>query len=114
MPNIFQDMKFNAYNVVTATMGVECSWTPSQGGDTVTGEVLINNPTEDTDNLGVPYDSDLWYMEYKSEDLPGLFDAVITNTNTEEVIVNSITYYCSGARKLHDGDVIKINLIKKA
>ena len=90
--NIFDDLQDAAFDVVTNTMGYDASWTPSEGGASLTARVLFNNPTESKKLSQVEYDPFRWEMEYKKGDFDSLKDSVDRN-NTEIVTLKGKEFY---------------------
>lgn len=106
----FDDMMESAQSVVYDAMGSDASWTPSNGGDAITGRVLYNEPTKEEGVAGIEYEAESPWMEYMEGEFDGLWEAVRSN-KPETIIVNGRSFVTlkKGSRKF-DGKTIIIYL----
>jgi hypothetical protein len=106
--NLFDRLQATAFDVVTATIGYDASWSPSIGGTTQQGKVLLKNPTEAKGYLGnqdynLPeFDPNHWIIEYRSGIFNGLKESA-DNRNTEYVTVNGQQFFVKSVSSKYDG-----------
>lgn len=103
--NIFDGLQNTAFDVVTTTMGYDATWSPSEGGSTLTGRILFNNPTESKKLSEVEYDPYAYRMEYKRGVFDGLKESVDRN-GTETVTIKGQDYYVRQVAAKHDGNTL--------
>lgn len=116
MPNIFDQLKANAFRVVTSVMGFEARWLPSTTGVPITAlhGVTFKKPSLKEKQF-LEYDDAFWtetnrVMEYFDSDWPGLFDIINTANTIERFQVDGVYYVAGSARRMFDGDLIYVQL----
>lgn len=112
MSNPFDGYLQNIFDVTTNTMGYDATWTPSLGGEQLTGRVHYREPNEkDMIASGVQYMPFVFIMEYKVGVFNGLQESVRTG-NTEIVVVNNASHYVRSVTKIADGQTFEAQLEK--
>lgn len=108
MANPFDSLQSTMFSTVANTMGYDATWTPKAGGSEKTAKVLYNGPTEKEKLFSAEYDPDKLMMEYKLNDLAGLFEAARSKNTTEEVeIIDIGTFYVKSVKKKWDGSTFE-------
>jgi len=93
MPNIFDSLQDNLFNLTTTVFGYDAEWQPSAGGTLQTAKVHFKKPTSARDvHYEVVFDPVMHMMEYKFGDFVGLYESVRANNN-ETVTIEGIDYY---------------------
>ena len=119
MANLFEGIQDSLFDVVTNTFGVECSWIPSnmepdpETGETPaqTAEVLYKSPAEVSTLLGIEYQPETRYIEFKRSVFPGLKELVDAK-EAETVTIDGVVYWVRNAYPRFDGQTIIAELIK--
>lgn len=103
--NLFDALQETAFVTVTNTMGYDASW---QSGQTVyTARVLFSDPTDDKDKVSdQSYTTSNPTVEYKDDDLPGLYDTIHSTNGGQTITVNGNQYNTLTAKKKYDGKTI--------
>jgi hypothetical protein len=109
--SVFDSLRVTAFNTVNAVMGDACSWTPGAGGSAITAKVLFSEVDEPHMVADAEYQPGGPCMEYKAEDLTGLYAAVQTGA-TETVNVAGANYYVRSVKATEDGKCYKAYLEK--
>lgn len=107
--NLFDGIQERMFDTVGKVYGYDASWTPSAGGEAVTGRVLLKEPTKEYDLNGVPYTPFHRILEWRSGVLDGLFEAIRSKKN-EIVIVSGKQYYCRNVEADYDGKTFKAQI----
>lgn len=109
MPNPFDGLSMNIFDIVTQTMGYDAEWLPSLGGALQTGQVLFSKPTQHTENFqyrdkygSIEYDPNQYRMEYK-EGVFSSLKAAVDNNQTERVSIEGNTFYVMQIHQVFDG-----------
>lgn len=76
MGNVFDKMQNVLHDTINKVFGYSVLWTPSVGGTTQTAQCLFNNPTKTYKMGGAEYHPNLYSIDWKKNDLPGLYEAV--------------------------------------
>jgi hypothetical protein len=106
---IFDKLQEVSFDCVTNVMGYNASWSPSSGGATKTGKVLLKNPTEKYGYLGnqeyqLPqFDPLHWVMEYREGVFDGLKAASDARGELESVTINNQQFFVSAVYSKFDG-----------
>lgn len=100
--NLFDGIQNRMFDTVAKTFGYIASWSPSTGGQAITGEVLLKEPTEQYDLNGVPVTPFHRILEWREGKLPGLFEAIRAK-QSEIVVVNGRSYFCRSVDADYDG-----------
>lgn len=110
MGNHFDHLQSRVFKTAGRFFGTSAVWTPSDGGDEITGDILFNDPY-DKEELGgmLPYDKPDPRMEWEKGTLPGLFEAVKAR-KLETVTINGLTYQVQSVRSKADGKTYEANL----
>lgn len=110
MPNPFDGLSMNIFDIVNQTMGYDVTWSPSGGGDEQTGRALFSKPTQHVesyqyrDEYGkVEYDPNQYRMEWKEPDFVGLKAAVDANETTEVVVIEGNSFEVMKVHQVFDG-----------
>ena len=105
--NLFDGMRDSSFDVVTNTMGYDATWIPSDGSYPLgyTARVLFKDPEAEQKLSGASYSSFNYQMEYRKDFFEGL-KALVDATSSEEVTVNSITYYVRDVSTKYDGNTL--------
>lgn len=111
---LFDSMRRQTQEQVNSLYGDSCSWSPYGGGDTVTGMVLLNIPSE---LLGLEGETrDAWmfhpvgaWVEYAEPDFAGLYESV-RDGERETITVKGIEYRVTDVKKLWDGATYKAKI----
>lgn len=106
----FDFLESNIMKVVTSTFGYEASWTPSAGGDAITGKVLLKTPSREQNIQGADYMAPFGIVEYEKGVLPGLEEAAKHTTNQEKITVNGRQFFVRLPFEKYDGDTIILHL----
>jgi hypothetical protein len=107
--NLFDGLQGAAQKIVENTMGYDATWSPSAGGDAITGRVLLNRPTQKEGIDDVDYKAIRPRVEYFEGAFPGLLESVREN-NTETITIENISYVCFNGELKFDGKTITIYL----
>lgn len=111
--NLFDALQETAFATVTNTMGYDASWQPQGVQIVYTARVLFSDPTDDKDKVSdQSYTSSNPQVEYKDDDLPGLYDAVHANNGGQTITVNGLNYTTLTAKKKYDGKTIILDVIE--
>lgn len=102
MSNLFDSLQNKTFDIVGNTMGVNASWTPSEGGSELVGRVLFNDPSKKYKLMGVDYQPAGWSIEYREGVFVGLYESVREN-NTETITLNGSNYTVRAVTKDFDG-----------
>lgn len=103
--NIFDGLQNTCFDTVTTVMGYDATWSPSIGGPTKTGRVLLNNPTESRKVSEVEYDPYVYRMEYKRGVFDGLKESADAN-GTETVTIRGQQYVVREVAAKNDGNTM--------
>ena len=102
----FDQLQKNTYDIVSTNFGDDASWCPAANPSaTMSGKVLLKEPTTDIELGQVTYTPGTAIMEYYPAIFPGLQDSV-NHGVIEEVIVNGTEYYVRAVPAKYDGKVI--------
>jgi hypothetical protein len=120
MPNPFDDLKKQLFDITTDTFGYNAEWTPLAGGVKQTARVHFKNPNEQVKEFGnLVYKPIIYRMEYKQGDFIGLYELVLAagrtsgGANLERVIIEGQNYRCHTINALYDGGYYEVELIKE-
>lgn len=102
MSNLFDSLQNKTFDIVGNTMGVNASWTPSEGGGELVGRVLFNDPSKKYKLMGVDYQPAGWSIEYREGVFVGLYESVREN-NIETITLNGSNYTVRAVTKDFDG-----------
>ncbi len=109
--SLFDSLQDTMFSTVTNTMGYDVTWTPKAGGGAKTAKVLYNGPTEKEKIFSADFDPEKIMMEYKSGDLPGLFEAAKPSTAPETVTIAGIgEFIVRSVKKKWDGKTFEVQL----
>jgi hypothetical protein len=109
MSNIFDSLQQKAFGIISAQMGYDATWIPSQEGAQQTARVLFKDPTEMHELAGVEYNPLGFLMEYYADSFVGLFESVRSG-NYEEVTVNGKRYLVRDVKTVADGRTYRAKL----
>lgn len=117
MPNPFDTLKKQVFDITTQTMGYEAEWTPLAGGTKQVCRVHFKSPNEMRKNFGnVMFEARIYKMEYKRGDFVGLYELVANAPSTadggnlEVVVIEGVSYYCDSINAMFDGDYYEVGL----
>lgn len=109
--NLFDGIQDTMFGTVTTTMGYDATWIPKAGGVAKTARVLYNGPTEKEKLLSADYDADKLMMEWKKDDLNGLFESAQNAQSMEWVTITGIgQFFVRKARRKFDGKTYEATL----
>lgn len=112
MSKLFDSLEKVVFNTVNAVYGtiLPAVWVSFDGSVSFSGTVLFNNPTskESLDQMAF-MEADP-YMEYLDPAFPGLKQFVDTETGSERVVIDGITYIVTEVQRLRDGNNYKAYL----
>jgi hypothetical protein len=117
--NIFDKLQDNLFNTINNVFGYMVSWTPSNGDPAQLAKCLYKEPTEQYKLGEIDYSPNLFQIEYKNGDLPGLFETSRAG-GMEQVkiykigsdITTALTYAVLKPLSKWDGNTLKL-LIEK-
>lgn len=112
MSSPFDGLQQLCYNTATTVFGFIATWAPSAGGVTRTANVLKREPTSEVDLVGFNYTPQIYIMEYKDGDFPGLKTSCNTGGN-EAVTIDGVIYDVKKVDAIWDGKTLKAILEKK-
>lgn len=111
--SLFDGLQITVVNTVNALYGQPATWTPANGGPTLSGTVLYKCPTsEETGYAGgqVGYTEPQWSMEYFEGTFPGLKDQVDAALVVETVVIDGTAYHVRSVTLDFDGKTYKAQL----
>lgn len=111
MANLFDGLQAAVYGTSTTVFGVDAAWSPSIGGDELTGRVLEREPTEEEKSGPVSFSPIDFYVEWYAGTFPGLFEAV-RDGNTEIVTVGETNYIVRSVTKKFDGQTYTAKMVR--
>lgn len=103
--SIFDDHRDSMFDVVTGTIGIPATWIPSGEGDTLTANVLFNDPNTFRKLGEMQYDPTNSWCEWRKPFFPGLKESVDSGTD-EQLVIEGDTYYIRTIRTKYDGNNI--------
>lgn len=86
-------------------MGYECVW------EAESAKVHFRNPSETEKLADAEYKPQRWIMEFYDTELPGLYEASISD-DLPEITIAGDAYIVKSAEKLADGHTVKAYLEK--
>lgn len=86
--SLFDNMQVRLFDTVTKLYGYEASWTPSTGGATQTGKVLLKEPTSKDMINGVEYAPFIRFVEYRLGVFDDLIDIARDSSTLETIVVD--------------------------
>ena len=117
MGNVFDKMQSVLHNTINQVFGYTVSWTPSGGGDALEALCLFNDPTKTYRLGGADFSPNLYSIDWRKGDLPGLYEAS-RGTENEFVFIRengtdpatgldypSIEYACLRGTATWDGKI---------
>jgi hypothetical protein len=108
--NLFDNIQRQMFNTVSNVYGYDAIWNKSTGG-TVTGRILLKEPTKEYDLNGVPFTPFNSIMEYQTGVFEGLFEAARKKT-TETVTIGGVEFYVRHVEAVYDGRTYRADLEK--
>ena len=110
--NIFDSMKGSLFDLTTATFGYSGVWT-DQADVVQTARIHFRHPNENESlTMGIVFCPTDYFMEYKSGDLPGLYD-LVRGGSVETVYIETHPYLVMSIRSVYDGDTYQAHLQKQ-
>lgn len=100
--NPFDAIQENAFDTVSATMGYDAVWQPSDNSTEQTARVLLKEPTQEYTQEGFRYTPFNYLMEYRRGFFVGLIDKARQNAS-EIVSIGDNDYYVRSVRAKFDG-----------
>lgn len=116
--SVFDSLQSAAFGVVHTLYGETATWTPSSGGETQTGKILFNNPTDKEGfarqgqhQAGMPeFDVSACIAEWLVGTFPGLME--LANSKKKEVLfINGNRYLVKTVTQKYDGKSIYATLM---
>lgn len=107
--SLFDDIQSDVFNTVTATFGDTATWIPSNNQPAQTAAVLLNNPSETSKILDVPYSPDKSMAEYKKGNFEGL-KALVDSGSDESITINGTNYGVLQVLTKYDGKTLIAHL----
>lgn len=103
----FDTMQNNLLMQVTNLYGVDASWTPSTGGPTQIGKVLLKEPTDKDRINGVEYAPFVRFVEYPQGTFNGLIEISRESNTLETITVDGREMYVKEVTAHYDGKTLK-------
>lgn len=103
----FDTMQNNLFMQVTTLYGFDASWTPSTGGPTQNGKVLLKEPTDKDRINGVEYAPFVRFVEYPAGTFNGLLEISRDSSTLETIIVDGRAMYVKEVTAHYDGRTLK-------
>lgn len=126
MPNIFDELKADAFKEVTKVMGFTARWLSGLDGTVIPALHNVNFKYPSLkEKQFAEFDDAFWspenkIMEYFESDWPGLFDKINAHDTQERFHLTAMNptpdellgkYYVAGsARRAYDGDTVYVQL----
>lgn len=103
--NLFEGIQSAAYGVVSALMGYDATWTPSNGSAPggLICRVLFKDPTSAQKIAGVEYEYPDITMEYQIDSGFDTLKALVDNNTSEVVTINTVAYNVRQVKGKADG-----------
>jgi hypothetical protein len=111
MGSPFDALQASADRVITAVVGYEATWTPSNGGPAQTARVLFKDPADDQRLVGV----DVSTIAPECQFLVGTFNGLkelAAITKKEQLALGGRTYYVRKVEALNDGRTLRATLAR--
>lgn len=89
MGNVFDKMQNVLHNTINKVFGYAISWTPSSGGATLEALCLFNDPTKTYRLGGADFSPNLYSIDWRKGDLPGLYEST-RSAGIEKVFIREI------------------------
>lgn len=99
---VFDSYQRNMVNKVNSLYGEAAEWSPSQGGQTISGSILFKDASQALELSDISYDPKHVIAEYLDSDFAGLRDAANSNQN-EVITIKDIDYWVRIVRNKYDG-----------
>lgn len=131
--NLFDGIQNAMFDTITATFGIDAFWVPSQAPaapvtqpdpeaanvsqgapeapQPIAGRVLFRSPAEVSTLLGIEYQPETFYIEFKRSVFAGL-KALVDAKSPETITIEGVSYWVRNVYPRFDGQDLIAELIK--